>query len=70
MKNIVIGTDWIRINDDRINLRAVTRFQVTLATNELKVYTVAGEIFKIALESETSKDDLLRKLDQICGVLG
>ena len=57
MKTLITGSEWIRIEDDRIQLKAIARYQV--AANELKIYLLSGEIFRMPLESEQEKRHIL-----------
>ena len=69
MTTIVRGNDWIRIDDERIQIRAIARYQVQVASKELKLYLLSGEIFKMALESESAKTQILGTLDEMCGLV-
>ena len=66
MKNITKGNNWIRIDDERIQINAIARYQV--AGNELKIYLLSGEIFKITLGSEGAKNYTLQMLDEMCQI--
>ena len=66
MKNIIQGNGWIQLDQDRIQINAIARYQVT--ANELKIYLISGEIFKIAIQSADSQNYTLKMLDQMCGL--
>ena len=70
MQTIVRGSDWIRIDEDRIQIKAIARYQVQVASKELKFYLLSGEIFKIALTNEAAKNQILGILDDLCGLVG
>jgi hypothetical protein len=70
MATIVRGNDWIRIDDERIQIKAIARYQVQVASKELKFYLLSGEIFKMALDSELTKNQILGMLDEMCGLNG
>ncbi len=69
MTTIMKGNDWICINDDRIQVRTITRYQVQVASRELKLYLLSGEIFKVTLDSEAAKNQILGALDEMCGLI-
>jgi hypothetical protein len=69
MTTIVRGNDWIRIDDERIQIKAITRYQVQVASKELKLYLLSGEIFKMVLDSEAAKNQILGMLDEMCGLV-
>ncbi len=69
MTTIVRGNDWIRIDDERIQIKAIARYQVQVASKELKLYLLSGEIFKMVLDSEAAKNQILGMLDEMCGLV-
>lgn len=66
MKNIILGNGWIRLDQDRVQISAIARYQVS--ANELKLYLLSGEIFKIVLQSEEAKNTVLGALDHMCSL--